>query len=84
MKDLLEYLVRGLVSLPDKVQIDEQNEENLIIFNLTVASEDMGIIIGKSGQTIKAIRRLLVARALAENSNLKVYVNLTENPVKTA
>lgn len=81
MKDLLEYLVKGLVSQPDQVQITEQTIDNLINFNLVVAPEDMGLIIGKSGQTIKAMRKLLVARALAENNALRVSVNLVDNSV---
>lgn len=78
MRELLEYIVKNLVSQPDQVQIEEQNNEGMINFSLRVASEDMGIVIGKSGQTIKAIRRLLVARAMAENQPLRVNVNLEE------
>lgn len=78
MKDLLDYLVKNLVSKPEAVVIKEETSENMLTFNVAVAQEDMGMIIGKAGQTIKALRRLLVARAIAENSNLRVNVNLEE------
>lgn len=78
MKDLLEYIVKSLVSKPEEVNVEEEAQENIINFNLSVNPEDMGMVIGKSGQTIKAIRRILVTRAMAENSKLRVTVNLQE------
>ncbi len=78
MKDLLEYIVKGLASKPDEVVIHEEETDDTINILLSVAPEDMGIVIGKSGQTIRAIRRLLVARAIAENRNLRVNLNLQE------
>lgn len=79
MKDLLEYIVKNLVSQPDQVNITEEKSDNDITLNLTVSPEDMGIVIGKSGQTIRSIRKLLIARALAEQSNLKVFVNVNQS-----
>lgn len=78
MNELLEYIVKSLVSKPEAVKIEEESGDNALTFNLTVDPEDMGIVIGKSGQTIKAIRRLLVTRAMAENPDLIVRVNLQE------
>lgn len=78
MKDLLEYIVKSLVSKPDEVQIAEESGDNLVNLSLSVSPDDMGMIIGKAGQTIKAIRKLLITRAMAENSNLRVNLNLQE------
>lgn len=72
MKDLLNFIVTSLVTKPEEVAIDEQKEEGTINLNLKVDPADMGLIIGKSGQTIRAIRKLLTVRAIAEN----VRVNL--------
>lgn len=80
MRDLLDYIVKQLVNNPDAVKIDDTHESGAVNLNLTVAPEDMGMIIGKNGQTIRSIRKLLTARAMAENANLKVYVHLQENP----
>lgn len=78
MKDLLDYIVKSLVSKPDAVEITEETEGDTVNLNLSVAQEDMGLVIGKAGQTIRAIRRLLVARSMAEDSQLRVNVNLQE------
>lgn len=76
MKDLLNFIVTSLVTKPEEVVIDEQNEDGNITLNLTVDPSDMGLIIGKSGQTIRAIRKLLTVRAIAEN--VRVSIQLTE------
>lgn len=76
MKDLLEYIVKNLVSNPDAVVIDELEDAGNVNLNLTVDPSDMGLIIGKSGQTIRAIRKLLTIRAIAEN--VRVNLQLTE------
>ena len=73
MKDLLNFIVTNLVTKPDAVEIDESRQDGNVDLMLKVDPEDMGLIIGKSGQTIRAIRKLLTVRAIAEN----VRVNLT-------
>lgn len=78
MKDLLNFIVTSLVTKPEAVIIDEQKEDGMVNFNLTVDPSDMGLIIGKSGQTIRAIRKLLTVRAIAEN--VRVNLQLTEPP----
>lgn len=78
MKDLLDYIVKSLVSKPDAVQITEDVAEDTVNLSLSVAPEDMGMVIGKSGQTIRSIRKILIARAMAEDSNLRVNLNLLE------
>lgn len=80
MKELLEYIVKSLVSKPDDVQIQEEHQENTVSLNLSVNPEDMGMIIGKGGQTIRAIRKLLIARAMADG-NLRVFLVLNEQPL---
>lgn len=78
MKDLLEYIVKNIVSKPEGVKIKESVGNEEASFELSVSPEDMGLVIGKSGQTIRAIRKLLISRAMAENSNLRVNLNLAE------
>lgn len=76
MKDLLEYIVKNLISKPDAVKIDEQKSNGEVNLLLTVDPADMGMIIGKGGGTIRAIRKLLTVRAIAEN--VRVSLQLTE------
>ncbi|MDO8576937.1 MAG: KH domain-containing protein [Candidatus Daviesbacteria bacterium] len=78
MKDLLNFIVTSLVTKPEAISIDEQIEDGIVNLNLTVDPSDMGIIIGKSGQTIRAIRKLLTVRAIAEN--IRVNLQLAEPP----
>lgn len=82
MKDLLSFIVTSLVTKPEAILIDEQKNDSDITLNLTVDPSDMGLIIGKSGQTIRAIRKLLTVRAIAEN--VRVTLQLTEPPQETA
>ena len=76
MKDLLNYIVTSIVTKPQAVKIDEENQEGNINLNLTVDPTDMGLVIGKGGQTIRAIRKLLTVRAIAEN--VRVNLQLAE------
>lgn len=76
MKDLLSFIVTSLVTKPDTVLIDEQKDNGNINLTLTVDPTDMGIVIGKNGQTIRSIRKLLTVRAIAEN--VRVNLQLSE------
>ena len=76
MKDFLQYLVKNIVTQPDKVVIDEQNEMGFENLYLSVAPEDMGKVIGKEGRIIRALRDLV--RILALKSNLRANVILKE------
>ena len=62
MKELLEYMVKELVDNPDDVDIEEvEEDEKTIIFNLKVAEEDLGKVIGKKGRTANALRVVMRA-----------------------
>lgn len=79
MDELVLYIVKNLVSKPDEVKLETKDEEGMTSLSLFVAPDDMGIVIGKAGRTIRAIRKLLVSRAIAENNNLRVNLNLQES-----
>ncbi len=81
MKELVEYIVKQIVIHPDDVAVEEVNDNGLLNLTLTVNSEDMGIVIGKSGQTIKSIRKLLISKAIVDN--VRVNLALSE-PSATA
>jgi predicted RNA-binding protein YlqC (UPF0109 family) len=76
MKELLETIVSELVENKDQVTVtvDEPNEEEVIVYHLHVAPEDMGRVIGKQGRIAKAIRVLM--RAAATRVNQKVMVEI--------
>lgn len=72
MKDIVEYIVKQFVTNPDSVEVSEETQDGMIRLILKVDPSDMGLTIGKNGQTIKAIRRLLTVKAISDN----VRVNL--------
>lgn len=61
LKELLEVMVRALVDVPDQVRIAEVAGEQTTVFELVVAKEDLGKVIGKQGKTAKALRTILTA-----------------------
>ena len=63
MKDLIAYIAGALVDHPDKVVVNESEEDDTITIELTVAKEDLGKVIGKQGRTARAMRSLLSAAA---------------------
>ena len=74
MKDLLEYVVKSLVNNPDSVQIDESENDGEGVFEVRVAPEDMGRIIGKGGRIAKAVRSLMKAASFKENKRVNVEI----------
>ncbi len=69
MKELVEYIARAIVDNPDEVRVTEEpgDEDDRVILKLEVAQEDKGKVIGKQGQTAKAIRTLLRIAAVQRN-----------------
>ena len=63
MRQFLEFIVRHLVEYPEEVMISEVPQEQLTIFRLQMRQTDVGRIIGRNGQTIRAIRALLSSSA---------------------
>ena len=76
MKKLLEFLVKSIVSHPQAVRIEEQKEENYLNLILKADPEDLKIIIGKNGRTIRALRELTRVKAI--NQGKKVNIEIQE------
>ena len=64
MKDLVEYIAKGLVDHPEKVEVTERVAAQAVTIRLKVAPGDMGRVIGKSGRVANAIRALLRATSV--------------------
>lgn len=63
MEKLVQYIAEALVDHPEDVEVRSVVGENSIIIELKVAPDDVGKVIGKGGQTAKAIRKILSAAA---------------------
>jgi predicted RNA-binding protein YlqC (UPF0109 family) len=61
LRELINYLARGLVDHPEEVEVEEVEETDALVFELKVAEEDLGKVIGKQGRTAKALRTILSA-----------------------
>jgi uncharacterized protein len=71
----LEYVVKGLVDNPDAVKVDRTVDEMGVLLTLDVDAADMGKIIGRSGNTAKAIRTLLRVVGMKNNSRVNLKIN---------
>ncbi len=75
MENLVKFIVESIVDDPESVQITrEEGEEGEIKIQITVAEEDKGRVIGKSGRIINSIRN--ITRVLAAKQNVKVFVEV--------
>ena len=61
MKELVELMVKSLVDNPDEVTVNEAGGEKTALFELRVAASDLGKVIGKQGNTARAMRTILSA-----------------------
>ena len=74
MKELVEYVARGLVEQPEGVRVSEIQQGNLTIYELEVAADDVGKVIGRNGRVINALRALVKASAVRRGVRVNVEV----------
>ena len=75
LKKLLTDVVTALVDEPDKVVVSVKNEtEKSVVYELTVAPDDMGKVIGRHGKIAKAIRSVIKAAANADDRKVTVEI----------
>ena len=77
-KQFLESLVKSLVDHPDTVSINRTVDEMGVLLTLDVHAEDMGKIIGRSGNTAKAIRTLLRVVGMKNDARVNLKINEPE------
>ena len=77
MKELLEFLARALVDEPQRVLVEEfEEDDGTLVLELSVAEDDYGKVIGRGGRTAQAIRT--VVKAAAVKDNRRVLVDIVE------
>lgn len=74
MKEIVEIIAKSLVDDASAVVINEREEDNVVIYELHVATEDMGKVIGKQGRIAKALRTVVKAAATRENKKVNVEI----------
>ena len=77
MRELLVYLARQLVDEPDRVEVEEfEEDDGTLVLELSVAEDDYGKVIGRGGRTAQALRT--VVKAAAVKDNRRVLVDIVE------
>ena len=76
MKGLIELLVKALVDHPEQVDVSEVTSGDTVTYEVRVAQDDMGKVIGKGGKIANALRT--VAKAAAMKDKTRVYVEIVE------
>lgn len=76
LRELVDFLARGLVDRPEEVEVEEVSEPDGLVYELKVAEEDLGKVIGKQGRTAKALRTIL--SAASAKSRRRVILEILE------
>ena len=74
MKELVEVIAKSLVEHPEAVVVEEKQDGYQTVFELHVASDDMGRVIGKQGRIAKAMRTVVKAAATREDKKVTVDI----------
>ena len=74
MKDLVEYIVKSIVSEPDEVKVTEENSEQGLLIKLEVSAEDKGRVIGRQGRVAEAMRTLLRVKAAKSETRVRLEI----------
>jgi predicted RNA-binding protein YlqC (UPF0109 family) len=78
MRELLEYLARGLVEHPDDVRVTEVSEDDgTLVLELSVGEDDYGSVIGRGGRTAQALRAVIKAAAVRDRR--RVFVDIVDD-----
>lgn len=75
-QEFLEYLIKSLVDSPDAVEVNRKVDEMGVLLTLKVGQADMGKVLGRMGNTAKAIRTLL--RVVGIKNNARVNLKIEE------
>ncbi len=78
-QQFVEFVVKSLVSQPDKIKVERRIDEKGVLLELTVDPEDLGRVIGKHGATAQSIRTLL--RALGTKNDARYNLKIVDNGV---
>src|SRR3989338_8093583 len=81
-KEFLDYLIKALVDNPSDVKVDRTVDEMGVLLTLSVNPADMGKIIGRKGNTAKAIRTLLRIIGMKNNARVNLKINEPEGSTR--
>jgi uncharacterized protein len=76
MKELLEYLAKGLVAHPEDVRVNQIDEDGATVLELSVADDDYGSVIGRGGRTAAALRT--VVKSAGAKQRRRVFLDIVD------
>jgi uncharacterized protein len=77
VRELLVYLAQQLVDEPDRVEVEQfEEDDGTLVLELSVADDDYGKVIGRGGRTAQALRTVIKAAAVKDNR--RVLVDIVE------
>jgi predicted RNA-binding protein YlqC (UPF0109 family) len=74
VKNLVEYIARALVDKPDEVALSMTPHDGGDLYELRVAQDDIGKVIGREGRTVNAIRTVLQHAALKQGQRVRLEI----------
>ncbi len=74
LQETLADIAKAIVDSPDEVKVTTEEDEKTVTLTLTVAPDDMGMVIGRHGRIAKAIRTVI--KAASVNTGKKVSVDI--------
>ena len=75
MKSLLEFILLRMVEHPEDLEINEVEEMGNTVYKLKLHPDDIGRVIGRGGNVIKAIRKLAQVRAVKDHIRVRVVID---------
>lgn len=73
MQELLTYILESIVEGP--ITVSEDAQDGLTVFNVSIPKDQVGMVIGKGGKTINALKNIIKIRAIKENVHIDIQVN---------
>ena len=79
LKEVVEYLAKSLVDDPDAVAVRELEGDRVTVFELSVAPDDIGRVIGRGGRVVNAMVTLLNVAAAKKNKHVEIEIIKVES-----
>jgi predicted RNA-binding protein YlqC (UPF0109 family) len=74
LQETLVDIAKAIVDSPDEVKVTQEEDANTITLTLTVAPDDMGMVIGRHGRIAKAIRTVIKAASVSSGKRVNVDI----------
>jgi len=79
MKNLLEFIIKNILGKDSKFEVIEEDNGSIVTLTVKTEEKDGGLVIGKQGKVIKAIRNILRIKATLEKKKIVLLVNPSSN-----